>query len=205
MFKFIACFLLGLLAAAPAAQAAIAHNQWQSVPPAKKAAAAEEKAAAAGKSGAAEKQRKPRAERVRLVNIKDKNHKLTIACRANSGHVQINALFGGDDKMPAGTSQIAAEKTGADKKRAKAEKTTLSLMIDGQPVLKDSEALLRRAKQGNRAVHANLNGDDTVRFISRFLAAKKLIAVSAGSGAAETYTAANAAQAGLALQNCLHK
>jgi|GEM_PF-1803798 len=189
MLKFIGIFLAVMLAAAGAARA-VEYNQWQLMPQKKNMAAKRAGMPDSGKSGLpAEGKHKKRAERVRLVNVKDKNHKFALTCRANSGRLQILVLFsGGADKM--------LEQTG---------KTTFSLMIDGKSVLKDNDSRYRRAARGNMAVRTILQGDAMAHFLSQFLAAKKVITVSYGKEAAESYAVTKAGSNGLALQNCLLK
>ncbi|KAA6404536.1 hypothetical protein [Candidatus Tokpelaia sp.] len=194
MLKFIGIFLTAMLVAAGAAQA-IEYNQWQLMPQKKSAGAKQAGAPQADKpdsekAGASTGQRpKKQAERVRLVNVKDKNHKFALACRAHSGRLQMLVLFsGGADKM--------LEQTG---------KTTLSLMIDGKSVLKNNDSRYRRVARGNMAVRTVLQGDAVTHFLSQFLAAKKVITVSYGKEAAESYTVTKAGSNGLALQSCLLK
>jgi len=188
MLKYVSGFLLASLMAVSAAQAAD-YNQWQLMPP--KKSAAEPAAAPAGgqMSAPAAKKRRQRAGQVRLVNVKDKNHKFTLACRANSGRLQMLVVFGG----------------GADRLAGKTGATTLSLMVDGKSVLNNSASRYRRAARGNVAVRTVLQGEAMTDFLSRFLAAKKVIAVSYGKEAAESYTVTKASSNGLALQACLLK
>lgn len=164
------------------------------------------------------KPRRPRAARVLLVNIKDKNHKLAIGCRINSGRLQLNAVFAAaadtskanDKRVSASVKKPVSAQNGEQRKTAggeyrKSQKTTLNLAIDGKSILKDHDARRRAVAHGNIAVRANLRGDDSTLLISRFLSAQKTVAVAYGGNAEEIYTAAHAGEAGLALQNCLHK